>query len=381
MKKIKLLWLLMATFPLVFISCEDDDSEVTASSQTIALLSTSSSIVEGGTAPFSVIFLGLPEEQTTDITVNYSITGSGDGTLTGSVTIPQGEQTADFNISIPDDNVFEDTLSIMFQLTDASGGFQINENIPQNSQELTLFEDVKNISISNDTLNISESFSAGGDVLELPISITNALDGEVTINYTLSGTAVEDTDFTLLSDNPLVLPAGVADTTINLEVLDDLVSEAGGKTLYVQIDGIDLADTGDEETILLEGDANRVIAYNLVDDNKIFGFDIMPTDTIVVTAPGRVSATISYSGTLINGTSLSFDNNLPAGVTLDAPSADVGFSTSETSRTIEFDVDASAFTGTDVSGTYVISSLDAAGDDETSISSTNDTIVIKIVNE
>ncbi|MEL7002324.1 MAG: Calx-beta domain-containing protein [Bacteroidota bacterium] len=375
-------WLLLAIVPLIFVSCDDDESEVVASSQTIALLSTSNSVVEGESAPFSVIFLGQPEQQTSDITVNYTITGGADGTLTASVTIPAGEQSAEFNVSIPEDNDLEaDTTDLLLQLTDASGGFAINENFPQNRKEFILLEDTKNISVSNDTTNISETFSSAGDTLFLPINISNSLDGQVTLDYALSGTAVPGADYMLASDNPLVIAAGATSAQVGVIVLDDLDAEAGGKSLYIELESITLADTDDEETTLSAGDANRVVAYNFTDDTKTFGFDIAPADTIVITSEGTVSATITKSGDALNGTTLSFTDNLPVGVSLNATSSDVSFSPSETSRVLEFTIDANAFTGTDVTGTYVISGIDSDGDDEAIISATNNTIVFKIVND
>lgn len=381
MKKILQPWLWLAIVPLIFVSCEDDESEVIASSQTIALLSTSSTIMEGGSADFSVIYLGTPDQQTSDITVNYEITGDPDGTYTGSVVIPAGEQSAEFSVTIPEDNMLDpDTTDVVFTLTGASGGFLINENTPQNTQDMILLEDTKNISVTNDTISISEAFSMSGDTLFIPVNLSNSLDGEVTLGYTLTGSATPGADYMLLSDNPLVVPANSASAKIAIKILDDIITEDPARTLYIELDDIVLSDTDDEETSLLEGNSNRVIAYNIEDDVKSFGFDAAPTDTIVVSSPGSVTTSISATGTLVNGTTLSFTNNLPTGVTLNASTSTVGFSPAEASRTIEFNVAASAFTGTDVTGTYIISGINASGDQESVISGTNNTIVIKIVN-
>lgn len=382
MKQLLRPWLLLAIVPLIFFSCEDDESEVIASSQTIALLSTSGTILEGGTASYSVIFLGLPEEQTTDITVNYSITGDGNNTYNASVTIPAGEQSVEFDVAIPDDNVLDvDTTNILLTLTDASGGFQINENFPQNQNEMLLLEDTKFIGVENDTIGISEDFSETGDTLFIPINITNALDDAVTLDYTLSGTATPGIDYELLSADPIVMASGSESASVAIRIINDLVDEDPFETIIFNIDDITLADTDDEETFLLEGDINRVIVYNVTDNTKSFAFTRDETDTLVVTQASTFTIEVSHSGNIGDNVTLFFDDNLPAGVMTNNTSNDLTFSPVERTRSFQIVVDESAFTGTDVIGTYSISNIDQNGDSEVDIADANDTIVVKIVNE
>ncbi|MEO1051091.1 MAG: hypothetical protein AAFX87_10705 [Bacteroidota bacterium] len=377
----KLKLALLSVFSLLyFASCESDESEVIPSSNTIALLSAPASILEGGTASFTVIYLGDPLTSAT--TVDFTVTGTGIS-LTGTATIPANEQQGTFDLMIPEDNTLEDEeIALTLTLTGASGGIEINENTPQNSAEFTLMEDVKNISVTNDTISISETFGNAGDTLMIPINLSNALDSEISIDYTISGTAVPGTDYMLVSANPLVLDAGTASAGIYIRILDDMDVEATAPQLIVTLDDITNADATDEETTLVEGDANRVIAYNIQDDLKTIGFDRLPTDTIMVSSAGSFTVSVNVTGNLLTGATIFLDDNLPNGVDDDLTSDELSFTINESSRTITFTVDQGVFDGSgDINATYVFDGLDANGDNEVSESMTNNEIRIKIINQ
>ncbi len=382
MKQLKQSWLLttMAFSVLVLSACNDDAESVTqiTASNTVGLSSTSSMAVEGDPAEFELVFFGLPENQNSNITVNYSVEGTGIS-FTGSAMIPSGDQTAKFNVVAPEnDQISMDTVELTLTLTDASVG--IKDDPSFSSATFDLIDDIKTISLANDTVDISETFSINGDTLKVPISITNALDGQVMLNYTIAGSAMEGSDFDLLSSNPLILPAGTADTAIYMMVNDDLMME-GTERISLTLDNIMLANTSDTETTLAAGVANRNIVFDITDDTKMVGYTIEPTDTIIVSSPGDYTVDITVDNKLSNELSVVLDDTgLPGGVSDNNTSNIVSFSPTENTRTVTFTVDASAFTGTDVTGSYSILTFDSNGDGEVVLSG-NNTVRIKIINE
>jgi len=382
MKQLKQSWLstTMAFSVLLFSACNDDAESVTqiTASNTVGLSSTSSMAVEGDPAEFEVVYFGLPENQNSNITVNYSVEGTGIS-FTGSVMIPSGEQTAAFNVVAPEnDQISMDTVELTLTLTDASVGIKDDPSFSMATFDLV--DDIKTISIANDTVDISETFSITGDTLKVPINITNALDGQVTLNYTVAGSAVEGSDFDLLSSNPLILPAGTADTAIYIMITDDLMMETDER-ISLTFDNIVLANTSDTETTLATGVANRNIVFDISDDTKMLGFSVEPTDTIMVSSPGNYTVDLSVDNELSNELSVVLDDTgLPGGVSDNNTSNIVSFSPTENSRTVTFTVDASAFTGTDVTGSYSVLTFDSNGDGEVMLSS-NSTVRIKIIND
>lgn len=384
MKQLKQSWLLMtmAFSVLALSACNDDAESVTqiTASNTVGLSSTSSMAVEGDPAEFELVFFGLPENQNSNITVNYSVEGTGIS-FTGSAMIPSGEQTAAFNVVVPEnDQISMDTVELTLTLTDASVG--IKDDPAFNTAKFDLVDDIKTISIANDTVDISETFSLTGDTLKVPISITSALDGQVTLNYTLSGSATAGVDYELLSPNPLVIPADTAEAYIMMRVIDDLDAEAVER-ISLTLDGIVLANTSDTETTLATGTANRNIVYDISDDTKLLGFSVEPTDTLMISSPGEYSVELTVDSELSNELSVVLDDTgLPANVSDNNTSNIITFSPSENSRTVTFTVSESAFsTGNpDVIGSYSILTYDSNGDGEVMLSG-NTIVRMKIIND
>lgn len=366
-------------------ACSEDESEVIPSSNTIALLGTTSTIIEGESGKFSAIFVGNPADLTSDVTVDYSVTSEGFEDFTGSFVIPADEARDTFEIAMPENKLFStdtDTLSVTLTLTGASGGFAINENTPQNSHTFSLIDDTKIISILDSDASISELFSEEGDTLKVPITIPNSLDGEVTVDYTISGTADEGDDYTLLSDASLVLPAGTGDTTINIIVNDDLGLETGGETIIVTLNDVTPTDTDDEETFLTDSTKWQSITYTIEDDLKTFSFERVPTDTIIFESPGSVDITILLSGEITAAGLVGFNFDLPAGMTVGLVGPSTIFGAGQNSSAFELNATAAAFTGsgTEITGSIEMVATDSqVGDSEIVLDAENIRINFKII--
>ncbi|MTI20288.1 hypothetical protein E1176_04575, partial [Fulvivirga sp. RKSG066] len=317
---------------------------------------------------------GLPENQPGSISVDYSVTGTGVD-FTGTATIPDGEQKAKFWVIVPENNTLNtDTVDLTLTLTNASVG--IKDDPAFNSHELELIDDIKNVKIANDTVDIDET--AG--IIQIPVTVSNPLDSELTVDYSITGDADAGVDYELVSSNPLIIEEDSTSGYISFRILDDL-SEEDTESISITLDAITTADASDTETILLAGAANRNIVYDLSDDSKLIGFVRSNEDTLMIDAAGTYTAELEVSGgTLQNSALVTFDDSeLPAGVDDNNTLNTISFGTSETSRTISFTVEASAISDTeDQIFEYSIFSIDGNGDAEVK-AATNSALVIKIL--
>lgn len=153
--------------------------------------------------------------------------------------------------------------------------------------EGTIVVDVtpKVVSLEARTATGLEHSGDSNDTIRVPIAITdpeyenkNPTTSETTLHYSISGNAVEGVDYLLLSDNPLVLPAGFdADTTINIKLLDDMVLENDS----IVVDLVSVNDVSDNKGIILTDSTalTRFIFY-IEDDIKYVAFETSENDTL-----------------------------------------------------------------------------------------------------
>lgn len=162
---------------------------------------------------------------TAPLTVYYGISGRAlHGTdyyaLPGQVTIPIGATSAAVMITPYDDDLGEpDPESVTFNLTTYNNAYQLATafsatiNIADN-------DDVPIVSVRAGT-SPAEPGTAGTFIIR---SIGSAT-GNITINYTLSGTATAGSDYTAPSGSVTLSAASANEVTVNIPTLNDAVLE------------------------------------------------------------------------------------------------------------------------------------------------------------
>jgi arylsulfatase A-like enzyme len=85
--------------------------------------------------------------------------------------------------------------------------------------------------LSDTSIYILESY--GDTSINIVLPVNNSTGGDLTINYTISGTATSGVDFTALSGN-VIIPDGGNKKTITISLLDDLVQE-GNETIILTL--------------------------------------------------------------------------------------------------------------------------------------------------
>ena len=191
----------------------------------VYLSSATSSVIEGNT------YLNLGVEMSNawfeDIDIGYSISGTAqDGSTqdylvdASPLTIPAGRSHGDIQVQINEDLVYEDDETLVLTLESAgesSGTLTFTLDSPQ-SHTLTIVDDdaVPTVSFQSSGQNALET----GGSISLVVEMTNPTSQDVTLPLSYSGTAAQDSDYTV-STTSLVIPSGSTTGTFGLGILDD----------------------------------------------------------------------------------------------------------------------------------------------------------------
>ncbi|QHS63797.1 Calx-beta domain-containing protein [Chitinophaga agri] len=249
-----------------------------------------------------------------DITVNYSITpytpGAGIGsavtgidfvTLSGTATIPAGQNSVTINYTPIDDQIIETTEAFNIELLGGSGTtlgvFGIGKQFEVgyvNDNDNTAANKILSITRLSDA---AEPVTNGLFNISLPTGITASED--ITISYSVGGTATSGTDYTVLGSS-VILPAGQNSVPLNVNVTDDNIIE-GTETVVVTLTN----GTGANLTGFTASATNNSATVNIGDDDNI------ATNKTISIANVNDGAEPAIDGALMI--------SLPAGITVNEP--------------------------------------------------------------
>lgn len=167
----------------------------------------------------------LSVESSKDITVPYSITGSAtqgdDYTIDSSpLSIPAGDVTGTILITvIQDDDDSEEDETIVLKMQAPT-----NAQIGSPSEHTAVITPTVTIPYVSFTSASQTSDDSVGGGLEVTIVLSAASSDDVTIPFTVTGTATPGLDFTITS-SPVTILAGGASTVITVKLYDDAIDE------------------------------------------------------------------------------------------------------------------------------------------------------------
>lgn len=269
---------------------------------------------EQGTPGNFIVSLPDGVTSTENITVSYIISGTATATddysaLIGSVVITAGNSTANVPVTAVNDLVIEGTETVTLEITGGSqnGGITFVPG-PDKTASLDIIDDDQDP--ANLVLNIapdadgSEPGTNGRFIISLPFGVTSS--GDITVKYTIGGTATPGSDYTPLSGT-IIIPANNNSIPLSVDVLnDDLIEPretviatlAGGSSTNLTFTGTNSATvniTDDESTI----PANLELTVTKVSDATEGGTN----GSFMISLPGTIRAandiTVNY---LITGT-------------------------------------------------------------------------------
>lgn len=180
------------------------------------------------------------------------------------------------------------------------------------------FQHEQTPTVEFDLASQSVGEAAGGAVLTVSLSSASGLD--VTVPYTVSGTAVSPDDYAL-SPDPLVIPAGDLSADLDLSVVDDALDEED-ETVVVTLGtpvNADLGSTVEHTATLLDDDAPPVVAFVLAGQSVGEGGNAVALDLVLSQVSG-LDVTLPYTlaGTATEGSDYTIDASpalIPAGQT------------------------------------------------------------------
>jgi hypothetical protein len=278
--------------------------------------------------------------------VYYGLSGSAlHGTdyiaLPGEVTFPPGATSVPVIITPYDDDLGEpEQQSVTLNVTTFNSAYTVGTNFTA-SLNITDNDDMPVVSVRTGSTTAVEPSTNGSFVFRSTASAT----GNITIHYTVSGTATAGVDYTALSGSVSISANGSNEVTVNIPVLDDTEAE-DTETVVVKItpdpsyriynDGTAAARIRDNEN------AERVAASAGRDPTKQdYPIEGGVAGRFYVSRIGTTGAlTVNYtlSGTAVNGTDYT---DLPGSVVI--PDGALGA-----------DVVVTAINDTDVEGTETI---------------------------
>lgn len=148
--------------------------------------------------------------------------------LSGEVTIPAGATSAAVVITPYDDDLGEGSESVTLGVTTFNNAYSIGA-VYQGTITIADNVDVPVVAVRAGTTGVE-----GGANATLVFRSLGSTPGNVTVNYTVSGTATAGSDYTALSGTLSLPGTGPADVTVTIPVTNDTTPEAT-ETVEVQI--------------------------------------------------------------------------------------------------------------------------------------------------
>jgi len=252
----------------------------------------------------------------TDITVNYRIWGTAENgtdyeSLGDSVSIPAGHAYATIAVTPLADDDYEGSETVNITLTD--GAYALGT-----SMEAAVYitdNGAGNSVFVNATADIaSESGTLSG---EFTITRIGSTDRDLTVEYSLEGTAYNGSDYTTLFAS-VTIPAGESSVTIEVAAIHDDSIE-GDETVVINLVPLDTIPDEEEDDYIIGYpsaatvtivDADSTVVGVAVTDGVAAEGEVVDTGVFTISRAGDTSTdlTVNYtlSGTAQNGVDYDF---------------------------------------------------------------------------
>ena len=178
-----------------------------------------------------------------DTVVAYGVSGdatAGDDftTLSGSVTILAGNNSALIDLAVIDDTILEDNESVTLTLASiTSGDADISIGAADTATVTISDDDTAVVTIAANDASASEP----GDDGQFTVSISSPSDTDTVVAYAIGGDATSGDDFTPLTGTVTIL-AGQTSATIDVTVIDDSILE-DAENVTVTLEAITSGDS------------------------------------------------------------------------------------------------------------------------------------------
>ena len=315
------------------VTIADDE---TASGITASIVASDGGASEGATgAPDDGEFtvqLSAPNATGAPIVVSYGVSGTATpgadyAALGGSVSVPDGAQSATIAVTAADDGSAEPDETVIVTLTGTDNAAVTPAAAPADSATVTISDDELAAgvlaSVSANDASAAESPADAGQ-FTVTLSAANGTGAPIDVSYTVAGSATAGSDYAALSGS-VSIPDGATSAVIDVSAIDDGLLE-GDEDVQLTLTGTSEPGFG------IDGAAN-VATLTIADDESVAGAVTVgvaasqpaaaeaatPTAgqfTISLSAPNSTGSDIAVSFTLA-GTASSGDYvATPAGATI-----------------------------------------------------------------
>ena len=260
---------------------------------------------------------------TLPIVITYTITGtSSNGTdytsLPLTATLDAGKSSIDIPVNVIDDDLIEGDEMVILTIDKITTTLPVTIGTQKTASVIIDDDDDTdmNVNIDINTVNAAEPSTNGSFTISIAPGKRTSVP--ITIAYTITGTAVNGTDYAAVSGS-VIIPAGSNSIAVPVNVIDDNLIE-GDETVQVTINGITaslpfvagpqnnagiIVDDDDDTDMTVGPDDNDGDASNGINGINVSEPDIDGGFTIRV-APGKLTSvpvTITYtlSGTATSG--------------------------------------------------------------------------------
>ena len=280
----------------------------------VSFASASQTVVEGaGTRDVTV---NLNPAPTADITLGYSVGGTATAdsdytALAGSVTVPAGAVTATIPVAVLDDSDPEGEETVVLTLTRTEG----HRKVSPSTHTLTIApSDGPPVMTMASFATASQSVGGETGTHDVTVNLNPAPQSNITLHYTVGGSATPGSDYTALQGT-LAVSAGAVMATIPVTLLADNVQE-NRETVVLTLapgTGYDLAGPG-RHTLTFGTVPKVFFRFPAAVASESVGTYRVP---VHLSSPPPTSITISYSAG--GGTATAGDDYEPLSNTLTVP--------------------------------------------------------------
>ena len=251
-----------------------------------------------------------------DLAVYYTVSGTASSgldytPLSGSVTIPGGASSADIVLTPLDDNLLEGDESVILTLTNNAS---YNVGTPGSA---TLFIKDKSKPSVSITTTADTASEPGDQIGTFLISRGSVVNGNLTVNLAISGTAMNGIDYVPI-DSTVVIPNGASSVSVDVIAFDDLILEPTEEVILTLLanTNYNLGSPLQARVTIQDDDANGVPGVGFTFSSSAAPESQSPGISVSLSQTSSVPITVNYR--VIGGTASTNDYTLPPGpMTLD----------------------------------------------------------------
>ncbi|NKB18083.1 MAG: hypothetical protein HC770_08405 [Pseudanabaena sp. CRU_2_10] len=202
-----------------------------------------------------------------DQTVDVALSGTGidasdfTGTIPTQITIPNGQTSGSFTVSINDDAATEGLETATFTIANPSLGIVLGATTSGNVAIADNDFPAVNLSVSPST-----GTEAGRTAITVTATASQAVVGSQTANVALSGTGITTGDFTGTIPMQIAIPDGQTTGSFTVNINDDTLLETvetATFTIAQPSSGIVLGATTSGSVTITDNDINLAIALQM----------------------------------------------------------------------------------------------------------------------